>query len=271
MREISYVLMNSDSLTRFGGVLKKQIGEKNIREIVEEAREKGEAKVVDNIVLTLLMDESSGYTTTLYLEADTRIPLVKSVGAIGQKKGCLLWGAMKMLSALCGYVGVKRNCPEVPFIADMIYPTIAFAPYVLNWFQDFNKSFGAMLLEELEKEQKKAANYEETMQELQMIADARESVKEWLLYGFAKKGTFKNLPEELRPYQYYLADSGNVIMAVPECILQEAIKSGNLSNYEVAIPCSYVIQHGYRFYGDYVVVDVRYDSEIGLEYIEEDW
>lgn len=99
----------------------------------------------------------------------------------------------------------------------------------------------------------------------------RESVK-WLWdCGLAQKGTYSGLPEELQPYHYWLIDSGNVVMAIPECLLEQAIQSGNLMNYECGIPCSYVLRQGYRFYCGYVVVDAPYNSETGLQVEEEDW
>lgn len=52
------------------------------------------------------------------------------------------------------------------------------------------------------------------------LSEVRESVRNLALHGLLKKGTFKGIPKELKPYQYWLCDSGNVVMIVPECLLQ---------------------------------------------------
>lgn len=80
-----------------------------------------------------------------------------------------------------------------------------------------------------------------------------------------RKGTYKNTPPELKPFQYWLFDSGNIIMAVPECLLKKAERAGNLYLYEVGIPCSYVLEKGYRFHKGHVIVDAPYDPVYGLD------
>lgn len=97
--------------------------------------------------------------------------------------------------------------------------------------------------------------------------DVRESLRGMALY--VKKGTYKDTPPELKPFQYWLDDSGNIIMAIPECLLEKAEESGNLCGYEAAIPCSYVIEKGYRFHKGHVVVDVPYDPVYGVDVPDE--
>jgi len=71
------------------------------------------------------------------------------------------------------------------------------------------------------------------------------------------------LPEELKPYHYYISDSGHSIMCVLETHLGEAQKS-NMDDYEVPVPVKYVVEKGYRFVDQYIVVDAEYDNNFGL-------
>lgn len=72
------------------------------------------------------------------------------------------------------------------------------------------------------------------------------------------------LPEELKPYHYYISDSGHSIMCVLECHLAEAQKS-SMDDYEIPIPVKYVLEKGYRFVDGYVIVDAKYDLPFGLD------
>jgi hypothetical protein len=71
------------------------------------------------------------------------------------------------------------------------------------------------------------------------------------------------LSEELKPYHSYLIDRGHVIMCVLEMHLEQA--RGDMDNYELGVPVSYVLEKGYRFVKGYVVVDAQYNNEIGLD------
>ena len=71
------------------------------------------------------------------------------------------------------------------------------------------------------------------------------------------------LPEELQPYHYYLLDAGHSIMCVLETHLEEARKT-SMDDYEVPVPIKYVLEKGYRFVDQYVVVSAEYSSETGL-------
>ena len=72
-----------------------------------------------------------------------------------------------------------------------------------------------------------------------------------------------HLPDELKPYHYYLLDCGHSIMCVLETHLEEAQESG-MDDYEVPVSVKYVIKKGYRFVNGYVIVDAEYSSEVGL-------
>lgn len=69
------------------------------------------------------------------------------------------------------------------------------------------------------------------------------------------------LPEELKEFNYYYSDdNGHVVMAIPESLLNEAIKNGDLDLFECPVPCKYVLEQGYRMFQDHVVVDCNFDD-----------
>lgn len=85
------------------------------------------------------------------------------------------------------------------------------------------------------------------------------------------KDNYPGLQEELKEFNYYYPDgTGHVIMAVPECLLEQAEKNGDLNMYECPFPCKYVIEKGYRIYKNHVICDGEYDSFLGLK-IDEKW
>ncbi len=119
----------------------------------------------------------------------------------------------------------------------------------------------------------KEHNASQTMEKImgKCDSDIRESIADLVLCGCARRGNFKGLPEELVPFNYWIVDSGNVIMGIPECLLEKAIQHGNLMDYECGIPCSYVLGNGYRMVDGHVVVDVPYSYERGLGVDHWDW
>ena len=79
-----------------------------------------------------------------------------------------------------------------------------------------------------------------------------------------KVDDYPGLPEELKEYCYWLADSGYVIMAIPAALMDEAWHSMEPEMYEAGIPVKYVLEKGYRKWEECIVVDAPYSSEIGL-------
>ena len=71
-----------------------------------------------------------------------------------------------------------------------------------------------------------------------------------------------HLPDELKPYHYYLLDSGHSIMCILETHMEEAQSS--MDDYEVPVPVKYVIERGYQLVGGYVIVNAEYSSKVGL-------
>ena len=280
MKKISHITINTGHVAQYEDEV-VNMDKFNIcmKEIIKRAIVEGESPVMDNtIVQIMLNDDKTSYVATLCLNDEAKTPLAKTVGALTECEGKRIWTIMKTFFGLVyGNGGTSKECPNTPFICDMIYPTIGNAPFVMKWFNEFTKCFGIEMLEALEIEQMRMGkdvtqqDENESFEDIMLFSEARESVKEWVFHGFARKGTYKGLPEELKPYQYWLADSGNVVMVVPESLLQQAIEHGNLSDYEVGVACSYVLKKGYRFYEGYVIVDVPYDDRMGVMVEEEDW
>jgi hypothetical protein len=84
------------------------------------------------------------------------------------------------------------------------------------------------------------------------------------------KDNYIGLPEVLKEFNYYYNDSGHVIMAIPESLLDEAEKDGDLDMFECPFPVKYVLENGYRIYKQHVICDGKYDSMLGLM-IEDKW
>lgn len=71
------------------------------------------------------------------------------------------------------------------------------------------------------------------------------------------------IPAELVKH-YSREDDTDTIMAIPECLLNEAKKDGTLSDYECPVPLEYILEKGYKVYNDFIVCDVQYSHELGL-------
>ena len=83
---------------------------------------------------------------------------------------------------------------------------------------------------------------------------------------------YVGLPEELKEFNYYYEDeeTGHVIMAIPECLLEEAERNGDLDMYECPFPVKYVLHKGYRIYKNHVICDGDYDADFGLD-VDDGW
>ncbi len=80
---------------------------------------------------------------------------------------------------------------------------------------------------------------------------------------FVKRLYPGTIPCELRPYHYYVLDSGHCIMCVLECHLKDAEKT-SMDDYEIPVPVKYVLEKGYKITDGYVVTEAPYDSMLGL-------
>jgi hypothetical protein len=86
------------------------------------------------------------------------------------------------------------------------------------------------------------------------------------------KDNYIGLPEELKEFNYYYDDgeTGHVIMAIPECLLEKSEQDGDLDMFECPFPVKYVLEKGYRIYKQHVICDGEYDSTFGLM-VDDEW
>ena len=86
------------------------------------------------------------------------------------------------------------------------------------------------------------------------------------------KDIYAGLPDELKEFNYYYNDgeTGHVIMAIPECLLKEALEDGDLDMFECPFPVKYVLSKGYYIFKKHIVCDGKYDSMFGLD-INQSW
>lgn len=78
---------------------------------------------------------------------------------------------------------------------------------------------------------------------------------------------YDGLPDELRPYHFWISDSGHIIMAV---LAEHWDEAEVKDDYELPVPVKYVLEKGYEIKDGYVIVAAPYDSEFGL-CIDEDY
>lgn len=93
----------------------------------------------------------------------------------------------------------------------------------------------------------------------------RRSLQDLPAYMVREDSRYPGLPEELKPFAYYVMDAGHSVMAVPLCIWQEAVSNGDPDMYEVPVPTKYILERGYAMKEGHVVADVPYNSMFGLE------
>lgn len=86
------------------------------------------------------------------------------------------------------------------------------------------------------------------------------------------KDAYPGLPKELEEFNYYYHDgeTGHVIMAIPECLLEEAEQNMDFDMFECPFPVKYVLENGYRIYKEHIICDGMYDMLFGLQ-IDAKW
>lgn len=74
-----------------------------------------------------------------------------------------------------------------------------------------------------------------------------------------------SLPAELQAAHVYLLDNGHCIM----CLLKQHEdmwgKTNNRYAYEVPVPVKYMLQNEYHVYNGFIVVDLPYDDNFGVD------
>lgn len=87
--------------------------------------------------------------------------------------------------------------------------------------------------------------------------------------AYAIKDNYPNLPTELEEFNWYIADAGHCIMAVPLMFYAKARENNEaLYYYEAPLPVKYVLEKGYKIVdinnNKHLVVDVPYTKELGV-------
>ncbi|MNW57380.1 hypothetical protein D3C74_351780 [compost metagenome] len=78
--------------------------------------------------------------------------------------------------------------------------------------------------------------------------------------------SYPDLPSDLLPFYVYITDNGHSLMAIPNTLLVEYNNSTDeLWQLEVPIPVKYVLEHVYYMYEGYIIVDILYNHEFGIE------
>lgn len=92
----------------------------------------------------------------------------------------------------------------------------------------------------------------------------RKSLEDIAAYVSKRPCQSLDIPEDLEPYHYYIADAGHCIQCVPRVFLADAQRKNDMDGYETPVPAKYVLEKGYERYGDYLIADVPYDPELGV-------
>lgn len=193
-----------------------------------------------------IVADGSFYSATVMIEAKGEdIVLLTTVGC---KDETGLSFAMKAINDAQKDLTGKElvGChPKLPFIMDILTP---FCFVIADWsiFDDSDN--------EASEEKAESSTIRRSIEGLSGV----------------RKDNYKNLPEELREFNYYFPDCGHSIMAIPECKLNEAIEDGDLDMFECPFPVKYVLQKGYRIYEKHVICEAEYHPAFGL-IIDEKW
>lgn len=203
-----------------------------------------------------IVADGSFYSATVMIEAKGEdIVLLTTVGC---KDETGLSFAMKAINDAQKDLTGKElvGChPKLPFIMDILTP---FCFVIADWSGDFCRTLAWSIFDDSDNE---------ASEEKAESSTIRRSIEG--LSG-VRKDNYKNLPEELREFNYYFPDCGHSIMAIPECKLSEAIEDGDLDMFECPFPVKYVLQKGYRIYEKHVICEAEYHPAFGLS-IDEEW
>lgn len=82
-----------------------------------------------------------------------------------------------------------------------------------------------------------------------------------------KKEIFDKLPKMLQDHYEYIADCGHCIMGIPKVYWE--ISKEDPYSYEAPVPVKYVLENGYKEREGFLLIDIDYNSEIGLVVDEE--
>lgn len=125
---------------------------KYIKKIVDNVKNGCHIKLPGNTMLDCTVEtENKIYSATIYGIGKDPVPLVETGGAVDRNGAEILWDSLgRLYKAIMGKEP-PIECPEPPFICDIVLPDSIYRPGVLAWSGDFARLFGLEMLKELSK------------------------------------------------------------------------------------------------------------------------
>ena len=156
MKNISHITLNTGHIAVYeDDSIMENDTRSEIQRMVKDAKEVGRTEVLDGVIASVAEDEELGvYMATLYIGGNKEIPIVETTGAFTEEGAKWLWENMNEVYHIAYEDRAKATeCPKVPFICDLVYPTSILVPYTLDWTGSFAKFFGLEMLKSFENEQ----------------------------------------------------------------------------------------------------------------------
>lgn len=179
MENINHVIYNTGDFIQYknDATELKNVPVK-VQKIAKQAIANGYAVIGDGFALNCVINpEKKVYTATLFGSSPLvdHIPLIKTSGAVNESGAKFVWTRMETLYEQTSIDGImdklfkncraelgkntmgtknvgketRATCPKVPFICDMIYPTIPYRLDVCIWSGHFTKYLGITILKML--------------------------------------------------------------------------------------------------------------------------
>lgn len=116
-----------------------------LKRLIREAENNGKADILDGAFMELTIEKSS-YAITLFTEIDgDKVPFLMTCGCKDKKDaGSIIKEANNIYKNVYG--NYAKAVPITPFCLDIVLPTIAEIPRVLEWTGDFCKCMAWAIL-----------------------------------------------------------------------------------------------------------------------------
>ena len=156
--------------------------------------------------------------------------------------------------------------PVLPFVVDIPVFTqeiIQETAEIMSWAENFSKTLALTIIGERNKIQDK-------LNETELTYFSQDNTFRKSVAGLpgVRKDNYDGLPENLKEFNYYFQECGHSIMAIPKCLLKNAIHCNALDDFEIPIPVKYVLEKGYKMYKGHVVCDVKVDVVRGITFAQ---
>lgn len=90
------------------------------------------------------------YSTVLFLEKTSRNMLLMTAGAVNEEDGMELWNMIRSFhKAAWGTDAPDAECPEVPYICDLLLPSLNLRTGIIEEIGEFTHSLGVRMMKEL--------------------------------------------------------------------------------------------------------------------------